>query len=256
MANTKDSSATGKNPMPRCLRLRKANRQDVVPVPARLEDLLPQNSLARLIWEVVGSLDLSVFYAPIKVVEGEPGAPAIDPKILIVLWVYAISQGVSSAREIDDLRVNHLAYIWICGGVSLNYHTISDFRTDYEDELDKLMTQVIEQLDQVGLVKLETQTQDGMRVRASAGAASFRREPTLEKALGEARELKAQVEQLGDEESDKRTARQKAAQERAAGERVERLEAALDECPPSERQRKLPTEIRLGFRAQIQKRES
>ena len=231
MANTKDSSATGKNPMPRCLRLRKANRQDVVPVPARLEDLLPQNSLARLIWEVVGSLDLSVFYAPIKVVEGEPGAPAIDPKILIVLWVYAISQGVSSAREIDDLRVNHLAYIWICGGVSLNYHTISDFRTDYEGELDKLMTQVIEQLAQVGLVKLETQTQDGMRVRASAGAASFRREPTLEKALGEARELKAQVEQLGDEESDKRTARQKAAQERAAGERVERLEAALDEMP-------------------------
>jgi transposase len=187
--------------------------------------------LARLIWEVVGSLDLSVFYAPIKVVEGEPGAPAIDPKILIALWVYAISQGVSSAREIDDLRVNHLAYIWICGGVSLNYHTISDFRTDYEDELDKLMTQVIEQLDQVGLLKLETQTQDGMRVRASAGAASFRREPTLEKALGEARELKAQVEQLGDEESDKRTVRQKAAQERAAGERVERLEAALDEMP-------------------------
>ena len=231
MANTKDSSATGKNPMPRWLRLRKANRQDVVPVPARLEDLLPQNSLARLIWEVVGSLDLSVFYAPIKVVEGEPGAPAIDPKILIALWVYAISQGVSSAREIDDLRVNHLAYIWICGGVSLNYHTISDFRTDYEGELDKLMTQVIEQLAQVGLVKLETQTQDGMRVRASAGAASFRREPTLEKALGEARELKAQVEQLGDEESDKRTARQKAAQERAAGERVERLEAALDEMP-------------------------
>ena len=231
MASTKASSATGKNPMPRWLRLRKANRQDVVPVPARLEDLLPQNSLARLIWEVVGSLDLSVFYAPIKVVEGEPGAPAIDPKILIVLWVYAISQGVSSAREIDDLRVNHLAYIWICGGVSLNYHTISDFRTDYEGELDKLMTQVIEQLAQVGLVKLETQTQDGMRVRASAGAASFRREPTLEKALGEARELKAQVEQLGDEESDKRTARQKAAQERAAGERVERLEAALDEMP-------------------------
>jgi len=231
MASTKDSSATGKNPMPRWLRLRKANRKDVVPVPARLEDLLPQNSLARLIWEVVGSLDLSVFYAPIKVVEGEPGAPAIDPKILIVLWVYAISQGVNSAREIDDLRVNHLAYIWICGGVSLNYHTISDFRTDYEDELDKLMTQVIEQLDQVGLVKLDTQTQDGMRVRASAGAASFRRERTLEKALGEARELKAQVEQLGDEESDKRTARQKVAQERAARERVERLEAALDEMP-------------------------
>ena len=231
MASTKASSTTGNNPMPRRLRLRKANRQDIVPVPARLEDLLPRNHLARLIWEVVGCLDLSAFYASIKAVEGEPGSPAIDPKILITLWLYAISQGVSSAREIDDLRVNHLAYIWICGGVSLNYHTISDFRTDYEEELDKLMTQVIEQLDQAGLVKLDTQTQDGMRVRASAGAASFRREPTLEKALEKARVLKAQVEHLGDDESDKRTARQKAAQERAVGERVERLEASLDEMP-------------------------
>lgn len=231
MASTKASSTTGNNPMPHRLRLRKANRQDVVPVPARLEDLLPQNHLARLIWEVVGYLDLSAFYASIKAVEGEPGSPAIDPKILITLWLYAISQGVSSAREIDDLRVNHLAYIWICGGVSLNYHTISDFRTDYEEELDKLMTQVIEQLDQAGLVKLDTQTQDGMRVRASAGAASFRREPTLEKAREEARVLKAQVEHLGDDESDKRTTRQKAAQERAAGEQLERLEAALDEMP-------------------------
>jgi transposase len=196
-----------------------------------LEDLLPQDHLARLIWEVVVCLDLSAFYTSIKAVEGEPGSPAIDPKILITLWLYAISQGVSSAREVDDLRVNHLAYIWICGGVSLNYHTISDFRTDYEEELDKLMTQVIEQLAQAGLVKLDTQTQDGMRVRASAGAASFRREPTLGKALEEARVLKAQVEHLGDDECDKRTARQKAAQERTVRERVERLEAALDEMP-------------------------
>lgn len=231
MVSTQASSNTGDDPMSRRLRLRKANRQDVVPVPARLEDLLPQNHLARLIWDVVEGLDLSAFYAPIKVVEGEPGAPAIDPKVLIALWLYAISQGVSSAREIDDLRVDHLAYIWICGGVSLNYHTISDFRTDNEEELDELMTQVLGRLDQAGLLELETQTQDGMRVRASAGAASFRREPTLEKALEDARVLKDQVEHLGEDESDKRTVREKAAQERAVRERVERLESALDEIP-------------------------
>ena len=231
MTRTKASSPNGNDPMPRRLRLRKANRQSVVPVPARLENLLPQNHLARLIWGIVGSLDLSAFYASIKAVEGNPGSPAIDPKILITLWLYAISQGVNSAREIDDLRVNHLAYIWICGGVSLNYHTISDFRTDYEEELEELMTQVIRRLDQAGLLELETQTQDGMRVRASAGAASFRREPTLEKSLEEARVLKDQIEHLGEDESDKRTARGKAAQERASRERVECLETALDEMP-------------------------
>ncbi len=215
------SLTIGNDPTPRRLRLRKANRNDVVPVPARLEDLLPQNHLARLIWDMVGRLDLSAFYVPIKVVEGEPGAPATDPKILVALWLYAISQGVTSAREIDVLRVEHLAYIWICGGVSLNYHTISDFRVDYGAELDELMTQVLGHVVQTGLVELDTQAQDGMRVRASAGAASFRRQPTLEKAMV------AQLEQ-SDEAG---TARQKAARERAARERVERLETALVEMP-------------------------
>jgi len=215
----------------RRLRLRKANRHDVVRVPARLEDLISQDHLARLIWEVVGRLDLSAFHAQIKVCEGESGAPAIDPKILITLWLYAISQGVSSAREIDELRVAHIAYMWICGGVCLNYHTISDFRTHYEQELDKLMTQVVKHLDAAGLVELSTQGQDGMRVRASAGAASFRRQPTLEKVLEQAQSREAEVEQAGQVENDQRTERQKAAQERAARERVARLEAALEEMP-------------------------
>jgi len=217
--------------MLRPLRLRQADRHDVIPVPARLEDLIAQDHLARLIWEVVGRLDLSAFYAHLKVFEGEPGAPAVDPKILITLWLYAITQGVSSAREIDDLRVTHIAYIWLCGGVYLNYHTISDFRTDYEEELDGLMTQVVKELDAAGLVELSTQGQDGMRVRASAGAASFRRQPTLEKALAQAQAREAEVEQAGQAENDQRTPRQKTSQERAARDRVTRLEAALEEMP-------------------------
>jgi transposase len=223
----------------RRLRLRQANRHEVVPVPARLEDLIPQNHLARLMWEVVERLDLSAFYAHIQVCAGEPGAPAVDPKILISLWLYAITQGVSSAREIDDLRVAHLAYMWICGGVCLNYHTISDFRTDHEAELDVLMTQVVKELDAAGLVELSTQGQDGMRVRASAGAASFRRQPTLEKVLEQAQSRETEVEQAGQAEEDKRTAGQKAAQERAARERVARLEAALDEMPAARAAKKL-----------------
>jgi transposase len=230
MASTA-SADTEPDSEPRRLRLRQANRHDVVPVPARLEDLIPQDHLARLIWEVVGRLDLSAFYARIKVFEGEPGAPAIDPMILITLWLYAISQGVSSAREIDELRVTHIAYMWICGGVCLNYHTISDFRTGFEAELDELMTQVVEQLDAAGLVELSTQGQDGMRVRASAGAASFRRQPTLEKKQEQAQSREAEVFQAGQVGGDQRTAGQKAAQERAAQERVVRLEAALEEMP-------------------------
>ena len=231
MSSANIPSVKGSGPHGSQLRLRRVNRQEVVPVPARLEELLSKNHVARLMWEVLERLDLTAFYRNIKVVEGKPGAPAIDPRILIALWLYAISQGVSSAREIDALRVEHVAYMWICGGVSLNYHTISDFRTDYEQELDELMTQVIVHLREAGLVQLETQSQDGMRVRASAGTASFRREPTLEKVLKQAQTIQAQVEQLGEARGDRRTAVQRAAQERAARERVDRLEAALDKMP-------------------------
>jgi len=216
---------------PRRLRLRRANRHAVVPVPARLADLVPEDHLVCQLWDLVGSLDLTAFYARIQVVEGEPGAPAIDPQILITLWLYATSQGVTSAREIDDLRVKHLDYMWICGGVAVNYHTISDFRSDYEAELDDLFTQVLGQLVQTGQVDLTTQAQDGMRVRASAGAASFRRQPTLEKALAEAQEPQTQATPPAAADRPPRSAARQAAQERAARERVERLTAALAELP-------------------------
>ena len=215
----------------RRLRLCRANRSEVVPVPARVEDLIGQDHPARLIWDRTGELDLSVFYEGIKVVEGEPGRPAIDPKILIVLWLYATSQGVDCAREIAELCVEHLVYIWICGGVSVNYHTISDFRVDYEAKLDALMTQILGHLDEEDLTDLEIQTQDGMRVRTSAGAASFHRQPTLEKHLRQARERVKMLEEMEQVMPNERTARQKAAQERAAKERVQRLEAALEQMP-------------------------
>ena len=225
-----DTSTNGV-PNLRRLRLRRANRSEVVPVPARVEGLIGQEHPARLIWDRTEELDSSAFYEGIKVVEGEPGRPAIDPKILIVLWVYATSQGVDCAREIAELCVEHLVYIWICGGVNVNYHTISDFRTNHEAELDALMTQIVGHLDEEGLMDLEIQTQDGMRVRASAGAASFHRQPTLEKHLMQARERVKMLEEMEQVMPDEHTARQEAAQERAAKERVERLEAALEEMP-------------------------
>lgn len=238
MTTPNSTLTTNQDPAARQLRLRRVNRNDVVPVPARLEDLLPEDHLARLLWDAVGYLDLSALYAHIKVVEGGPGAPAIDPHILVTLWLYATSQGVTSAREIDELRVAHLAYMWICGGVSLNYHTISDFRVDYEEELDELMTQVLGCLIHAGLVELGTQAQDGMRVRASAGAASFRRQETLEKRLEQTRKFVRTLEKNAETEPDMRTARQKAAQERAARERIERLEAALEEMPAAKAAKK------------------
>ena len=127
--------------------------------------------------------------------------------------------------------MEHLAYIWLCGGVTVNYHTLSDFRVDHEEALDHLFTQVVQRLDEAGLIEFEAHAQDGMRVRASAGAASFHRQATLEKALAQASQQQEALQQSATGEPSSRTTRERAAQERAVGERIERLEAALAELP-------------------------
>jgi transposase len=214
------------------LRLRRAERQQVVPVPAYLDALLPEDHLARLLWQAVEQLDLGAFTAGLVVREGGPGRAAADPRVLVALWLYATTQGVSSARALARLCVEHLAYIWLCGGVSVNYHSLSDFRVDHAAALDGLMTQVLGRRCHAGLLAFEQVAQDGIRVRAGAGTGSFRRQPTLEQALAEAHALLAAV-QAGDTppEEPPPTARQRAARERAARERVERLEAALAGMP-------------------------
>jgi transposase len=216
------------------LRLRRVNRDQVTPVPARLADLLPPDHLARLIWDAIMRLDLTAFYESIVVVEGGAGQAATDPQILVALWTFATSQGVTSARALDQLCVEHLAYIWLCGGVAMNYHTLSDFRIKHRQALDDLMTQVLGRLCHAGLVEFEHIAQDGIRVRASAGAASFHRQATLGKCLREAQALLATLEEPSASAAASLTAREQAAQERAAQERIERLEAALAEMPAAQ----------------------
>jgi transposase len=216
------------------LRLRRVNRHEVTRIPARLEQLLSADHLARLIWEAVTRLDLTAFYDSIAVREEGPGQAATDPQILVALWTYATSQGVASARELDRLCVEHLAYIWLCGGVSMNYHTLSDFRVKHRQALDDLMTQVLARLCHAGLVEFEHVAQDGIRVRASAGAASFHRQATLEQCLAEAHALLATLDVPNASDTEDVTAREQAARERAARERVEHLAAALAELPAAQ----------------------
>jgi transposase len=221
------------------VRLRRATRDRVTPVPAHLDALLPDDHLARLLWQAVETLDLSAFAADLKVVEGGPGRAAADPAVLVALWLFATTQGVTSARALARLCVEHLAYLWLCGGVTVNYHTLSDFRVQHAAALDGLMTQVLGRLRHAGLIAFEQVAQDGIRVRASAGAASFHRQVTLEKALAEARTLLADL-QAGTQAPGETppTARQQAARERAARERVARVQAALAGIPAAQAAKK------------------
>jgi transposase len=199
--------------------------------PCDLESLLPEGHRARLVWAWVERADLSGMYATIRAVEGGSGRTPIAPEILFALWLYATLDGVGSARALARLTQAHDAYRWICGGVQVNYHTLADFRTAHEDAMDGLLSDSVAALLAVGAVTLKRVAQDGMRIRASAGAASFRRGATLERCLEEAR---AQVETLKRQVEDDpgaATRRQQAARERAARQRQERIEQALKRLP-------------------------
>jgi len=204
-----------------------ANRIQIELTPTDLETLLPPGHAARLVWRFVEGLNLSAFYATIRAREGGPGRSAIDPQILIALWLYATIDGVGSAREVDRLCYSHDAYRWIRGGVSVNYHTLSDFRVEHHAALDDLLTQSIATLRHRGVVTLARVAQDGTRVRASAGAGSFRREGTLRDCLKEAEKLVERTKRQGDGG----LTRTAAAQARAAADRLARVEEALAELP-------------------------
>ncbi len=196
-----------------------------------LDQLLPIDHRARIVWRFVTSLDLSPLYAPIKVSDSQAGRTAIPPNVILALWLLATLEGIGSARELDRRCERDLPYQWLLGGITVNHHTLSDFRTEHGDFLEKVLTDTVASLIHQGLVPLETIAQDGMRVRASAGSGSFRRKPTLEKLQEEAGEHVRRLKEEGESETTRRDgdARRRAAQERAARERAERIEQALKE---------------------------
>lgn len=229
-----EPSATAE-PAPRVLL---AERNQIELRVVDLEATISLDHPARNVWAFVERLDLSALYGAIGSVEGRAGRAAIDPKILLALWLYATVDGVGSAREIERLTEAHDAYRWICGGVKVNHHTLSDFRCARVELLDEWLTHSVAVLMEQDLVTLERVAQDGMRVRASAGAASFRRRSTLERCLAEAQ---AQVQALkGEIEADPEAShrRRRAARERAALERQERVAQALEQLAQVEEQKK------------------
>jgi transposase len=202
-----------------------------------LEGLLPEDHRARAVWEFVEGLDLSSLYEGIRSFEEQAGRPAIDPAILVALWIYATAEGVGSARALERLCNQHDAYRWICGGVEVGAHTLSDFRVAHGSVLDALLTQSVAQLMAEGLVDLRRVAQDGLRVRASAGAASFRRRRRLREFLREAGEQVERLRRELDEDPAATSRREGAARKRAARERKRRVQQALTEMGREEERR-------------------
>jgi transposase len=208
-------------------RLRKAERRQVSLRPISLEDLLPSDHRARFVSAFAERLDLSALYGAVKAVEGHPGHPPADPRLLLALWLYATVEGVGSARELDRLCREHIGFEWLCGGVGMNHTTLADFRVAHGAVLERLLVDSFAAMLKCGHASLDRVAQDGMRVRAAAGAASFRRQAALKRCRAEAAAEVARLRAELDADPAGLSRRQAAARQRAAADRERRVEAAL-----------------------------
>jgi transposase len=200
-----------------------------------LDQQLPDDHPVRMIWEFVTRLDLSPVVRPAKAVEGHPGAPIIDGRLLFALWLFAVSEGIRSARRLSELCGRDLPYQWLCGGSAVNYHTLADFYADNGNAVQAVFVEHLAALREQGLIDLWQVTVDGRKVLANAAKETFHREPTLQRHLDEAR---AHLERLQAEHADATaTPRQRAARQRAAREREQRLCAAVTQVQQRQQQR-------------------
>ena len=191
-----------------------------------LDAWLPEDHRARIVWAFVDSLDLGALYAKIRARGDRAGRPAADPRVLLALWLYAIIEGIGSAREVDRLARKDLAYRWLAGGVPVNYHGLADFRVLHTEVLDELMTRSLAALMAEGLITLDEVVADGTKVKAHAGRNSYKTAEQL-KALENG--VRGRIEALKsglDDDPGAGTKRRRAARERAAREREARLAKA------------------------------
>lgn len=208
-------------------RLRVPVRDDVRLQVFDLDSLIDEDHPVRVIWAYAAKVDMSAFEATVRAREGTVGMPQTSPHLLLALWLYATTDGIGSARALARACTSVSAYRWLCGEVGVNHRILSEFRTDQGARIERLLCEHVASLSAAGLIDLDEVAQDGVRIRASAGAASFRRRKTLESELAKAQALLARLSGQDDDEDPPSGRQQRAARERA--ERVEQALAALGE---------------------------
>jgi len=226
------------------VRVQWIDRQQMRMAMIDVEQLIAEDHAARAIWELTGKVDLGAFYEGVRSRAGQAGRPVIDVRLLASLWIYGQSRGIHSARELEQLCQTDPAFQWLCGMEAVNYHTLSDFRVSHAAALEKLFVQVVGVLSHAGLVKLEQVMHDGTRIQACASGSSLRRQATVEQHMEAARRQLQELEAAGEAESSRRQA---AARQRAAQERVRRVEAARQELEKIQSQAKEPSPARVSL---------
>jgi transposase len=225
-AGTKEPEAAPK--------IKRIDRRQSAFVALDVENLVSADDKVRAIWDLTGKMDFSDLLKGIVSKEGSTGQAHEDPRLLVAIWVWAYSEGISSSRQIEDSMAHEPALMWLSGLRTISHASLSNFRKDHRKELEGLFTQLLGLLERTGAVKLDRVMHDGTKIRAQAGIDTLRRERTLRESLAKAATVVRDMEKAEAEA----TSRQKAARQRAARERAERLEEAVKELEALQAEKK------------------
>jgi transposase len=208
------------------LKIKEVNRKQMCIRAVDVENLIPETHTARAVWDFVSQLDLAGYYSDVQSIQGESGRPIYDRKLLVSLWLYAYTDGVGNAREIERRCGHDPAYQWLTGMEVISYHTLSNFRVQNQAALDELFTKSLAILSFEGMVEMKVAAQDGVKIKASAGTDTFRSKKTIQEHLQQAQE---QIQALSniDEPSEMNKAHQ--ARLQAKIQRKNRIQAALQQ---------------------------
>lgn len=218
-----------KNRHDETVRVKQPERRQVCMQMMSLDQMLPENHLARTVCAYVEQLDTSLLYENIVVTAHQAGRTATNPDVMLSLWLLATMEGIGSARELARRCKRDMAYMWICGEVSVNHRCLSEFRVDSGDFLDKLLTDTVTAMIHGNVVTYDMVAQDGMRVRASAGTSSFRRAPTLQKLKKEVKSFVDQLKGNDDDDSPGKAGSGQGVKRASHQQRLSRIEEALQQ---------------------------
>ena len=139
-----------------------------------VEDAVPATHPIRGVWDVVSALDWSGYLSRLRARGSRAGRPALDPRSLATLWVWAMSEGIVSARALARRCDTDFACRWALGGETVSHHTLSDFLRQDCGTLDALLSQTVGALHRSGAASFDTLLVDGTKVKARGGGGQFR----------------------------------------------------------------------------------
>src|SRR5438034_9117462 len=173
-------------------------------LPASIQEWLPEHHLARFVSEVVDELDLSAIE---DTYNEDRGYPPYHPRMMVKVLVYGYCTSTYSSRKLAEKLIDSVAYRYLGAGNQPDFRTISDFRKEHGVALAGLFEQVLKLCRKAGLVKLGRVAVDGTKIKANASkhkAMSYGRMTEKEAALKkEIREMFRQAEAI-DREEDRR----------------------------------------------------